>query len=105
MAAFNKNKLSGPFQSIAGPRSWAYTDTGLRLEDVSAVAGFFTTGYECGMRRGDQVIIYEGDTGAFVAGTAQVGTRRVLGGVVFSAVDTGQTQVTVGDLVVIGDTS
>ena len=25
---FNKDKLTGPFQSIAGPRSWKYADTG-----------------------------------------------------------------------------
>ena len=105
MAAFNKNKLTGPFQTITGPRTWYYTDTGLLIADVDEVAGFFTTGYECGMRRGDFIIVSEGDTGTYDATTTQVGGRRKYGGTVRAAVDTGATQVTLGLMVLIGDTS
>lgn len=105
MSAFNKDKLSGPFQTIAGPRAWRYTDTGLLIADVSEVAGYFTTGYQCGMRRGDLVFITEGDTGTYDPTTTQVGGRRQYIATVLSAYDTGATQVTLGLPVLVGDTS
>ena len=50
MATFNKDKLALTTQGIANQRTWYYTDTGLLIADVNEVAGFFTTGYDCGMR-------------------------------------------------------
>lgn len=111
MATFNKNKLALIGQAIAGTRIWHYTDTGLLVADVNEVAGFFTNGYECGMRHGDRVMITEGDTGTYsTTGKANVsggntGGRRQYTGTVFSAVDTGATQITLGLTVLTGDTS
>ena len=101
MATFNKDKLTGPVQSIAGPRTWYYTDTGLLIADVSETA-FFTTGYNCGMRKYDFVVITEGDTG--LATTRSSGGRQY-GATVVTAQDTGATQVTLGLPILIGDTS
>lgn len=107
MAAFNKDKLHLVFQSIAGPRAWSYTDTGLLVADVNEVAGFFTTGHNCGMRKGDLIFVTEGDTGTY--STANDGSnptgRRQFSGTVITAQDTGATQVTVGLTVLTGDTS
>lgn len=103
MAAFNKHKLALISQSIAGPRVWNYTDTGLLIADVNEVEGFFTTGYDNGMRKGDRIFVTEGDTGAYSATDAT--GRRQYAGTVTKAQDTGQTQVTVGLTVLIGDTS
>ncbi len=110
MATFNKNKLVLMSQAIAGPRQWAYTDTGLVVADVSEASGFFTTGYDCGMRKGDLVFITEGDTGTFKdTGTGvNAGGRRQFAATVTSAQDTGSTQVTLGLITAtspIGDTS
>ena len=106
MSSFNKNKLILMGQGIGGVvREWFYTDTGLLIADVNEVAGFFTNGYECGMRHGDRVNIREGDTGAVSTSTAQTGGRRQYIGTVHSAVDTGSTQVTLGLSVLVGDTS
>ena len=109
MATFNKNKLALIAQSIAGPSTWAYTDTGLLIADVSEVAGFFTTGYDCGMRKGDRVFITEGDTGIYDAlpmnKGGNTGGRRQYAATILSIVDTGATQVTLGLPVLIGDTS
>lgn len=111
MAAFNKDKLALLVQSISGPRTWAYTDTGLLIADVNEVAGFFTLGRDCGMRHGDRIFITEGDTGTFSntangnAGGENVGGRRQYIGTVFSHTDTGSTQVTLGLSVLVGDTS
>jgi hypothetical protein len=102
MATFNKDKLTGPVQSIAGQRSWYYTDTGLRDGDVAEVEGFFTTGYACGMRLKDFVFITEGDTGS---GAALNNFGRVYCHPVVKAQDTGTTQVTVGLGTLVGDTS
>lgn len=102
MATFNKAKLTGPSQGITGTRTWYYTDTGVRVADVAEVAGFFTTGYDCGMRVGDFVILTEGDTGS---GAALNNRGRIHGMAILSAQDTGSTQVTCGAAVVIGDTS
>ena len=102
MASFNKDKLTGPVQSIAGPRTWYYTDTGLLIADVQEIAGFFTTGYDCGMRKYDFVVVTEGDTGAVA--TRSSGGRQY-GLTVATAQDTGATQVTLGLAVLIGDTS
>jgi hypothetical protein len=111
MTVFNKNRLQLIFQSVAGPRTWEYSDTGLLIADVQEVSGFFTTGRDCGMRHGDRVFITEGDTGLFVntangvAGGENLGGRRQYCGTVFSHTDTGGTQVTLGQVVLIGDTS
>src|SRR3990167_11391744 len=103
MATFNKDKLYLVGQGIAGPRTWSYTDTGLLIADVNEVA-FFTTGYDCGMRKGDRVLITEGDTGLW-SDTGDDGGRRQYAGTVRKAQDTGATQVTLGLCVLIGDTS
>ena len=110
MATFNKDKLVLVHQGIGGgSTSWAYTDTGLLIADINEVAGFFTNGYDCGMRHGDYITITEGDTGTHVAvpvkGAKQTGGRRQYGGTVWSAEDTGASQVTVGLTVLTGDTS
>ena len=107
MATFNKDKLKLFGQGVAGPRMWSYTDTGLLVADVNEVEGFFTLGYDCGMRKGDQVFITEGDTGIWKdTGTGvNASGRRMYGGTVTKAQDTGATQVTVGLTVLIGDTS
>lgn len=105
MATFNKNKLGLVSQAIAGPRVWYYTDTGLLIADVNEVAGFFTTGYDCGMRHGDRVMITEGDTGTWDTSGRQTGGRRQYTATVLAAVDTGQTQITLGTAVLVGDTS
>jgi hypothetical protein len=102
MATFNKDKLTGPFQTIASPRSWHYTDTGVLIADVQEVEGFFTTGYDCGMRKYDMLFLTEGDTG--LASTRSSGGRQY-GLTIVKAQDTGATQVTAGLGVLIGDTS
>ena len=102
MATFNKDKLVLLSQGIGGVgKTWHYTDTGLLVADVNETA-FFTTGYDCGMRRGDRVFITEGDTG--LAGTGVTGGRQYAG-TVYSSQDTGATQTTLGLSVLIGDTS
>ena len=106
MATFNKNKLVLLSQGIGGPnKQWAYTDTGLLIADVNEVAGFFTTGYDCGMRHGDRVNITEGDTGTYDTTGRQTGGRRQYIATVLAAVDTGATQITLGAAVLVGDTS
>ena len=105
MATFNKNKLNLNSQSIAGMKVWGYTDTGLLIADVSEVAGFFTTGYDCGMRHGDRVEITEGDTGTVDTTGRQTGGRRQYVATVLAAVDTGATQITPGLPILVGDTS
>ena len=105
MATFNKNKLTLNSQSIAGMKVWGYTDTGLLIADVNEIAGFFTTGYECGMRHGDRVEITEGDTGTWDTTGRQTGDRRQYVATVLAAVDTGATQITLGTAVLVGDTS
>jgi len=105
MATFNKDKLVCLTQGIAGPRTWGYTDTGLLIADVSEVAGFFTTGYDCGMRHGDRVTITEGDTGTHDTAGRQTGGRRQYVATVQATTDTGATQVTLGLPVLVGDTS
>jgi len=110
MATFNKDKLFLMGQGIAGPRTWSYTDTGLLVADVTEVEGFFTTGYDCGMRKGDRVFITEGDTGIWKdTGTGvNASGRRQFGATVSKAQDTGATQVSVGLITTttpIGDTS
>ena len=105
MATFNKNNLALVGQGITGHRQWNYTDTGLLIADVNEVAGFFTTGYDCGMRHGDRVNITEGDTGTYDTSGRQTGGRRQYIGTVLAAVDTGATQITLGTAVLVGDTS
>ncbi len=104
MATFNKDKLVLLSQGVGGTaKTWSYTDTGLLVADVNEAA-FFTTGYHCGMRKGDRIFITEGDTGLY-SDTGDDGGRRQYCGTVFTAQDTGATQVTVGLTVLIGDTS
>jgi hypothetical protein len=105
MATFSKNKLSLVTQAIAGPKLWYYTDTGLLIADVNEVEGFFDSGYACGMRHGDRIMITEGDTGAYDTGNANTGGRRQYTGTVLKVQDTGTTRVTVGLTVLVGDTS
>ena len=109
MATFNKQKLSLIGQAIAGPRVWHYTDTGLLIADVSEAAGFFTIGYDCGMRKGDRIMITEGDTGTYdnlpMNKGGNTGGRRQYTATILSVVDTGATQVTLGLPVLVGDTS
>jgi hypothetical protein len=105
MATFNKNKLNLASQAVVGAKTWHYTDTGLLIADVSEVAGFFTTGYDCGMRRGDRVEITEGDTGTYDTTGRQTGGRRQYVATILASVDTGATQVTLGLPVLVGDTS
>jgi hypothetical protein len=95
MATFNKDKLVLLSQGVGG-----YTDTGLLVADVNEAA-FFTTGYDCGMRKGDRVFITEGDTG--LAGGVTGGRQYC--GTVYASQDTGATQTTLGLTVLIGDTS
>lgn len=47
-------------QSIAGPRHWRYdsTDAAATVDD----SGYFTNGYNLGMRDGDSIDVYETDT-------------------------------------------
>lgn len=101
---FNKDKLTGPYQSIAGPRSWRYADTGSLIADIQEVAGFFTNGHQLGMRKGDIVFITEGDTGLYSDTGDETGRRQYMATVVKQQ-DTGATQVTVGLAVLVGDTS
>ena len=103
MATFNKDKLALISQSIAGPRTWQYADTGALAADISEAA-FFTTGYDCGMRRGDRLHFIEGDTGLY-QDTGGFGGFRQYTGTVMISQDTGATQTTVGLLVLSGDTS
>lgn len=105
MATFNKDKLALANQSIAGPRQWIYHDTGVLLADVQEVDGFFTTGYDCGMRHGDFVTLILGDTGTYDTSGRQTGGRKPYGFPVLKATDTGATQVTLGAGTLIGDTS
>ena len=68
------------------------------------MAGFFTLGYDQGMRHGDRVNITEGDTGTFDTTGRQTGGRRQYIGTVLEATDTGSTQVTLGTTELVGDT-
>lgn len=108
MATFNKNKLVLVSQGIGGnqgSRHWFYTDTGLLVADINEVDGFFSTGYDCGMRHGDHITIQEGDTGTYDTTGRQTGGRRQYGGTVLKATDTGATQVTIGLTIQVSDTS
>ncbi len=105
MATFNKDKLVLLNQGIGGTsKTWAYTDTGLLVADVSNAAGFFTLGYDHGMRHGDRIQITEGDTGTFDTSGRQTGGRRQYTATVIAAVDTGSTQITLGTPELVGDT-
>ena len=77
------------------------------VADVNEVAGFCSTGYQCGMRKGDMFYLTEGDTGTYDATTdgSNPTGRRQFGGTVLTSQDTGNTQTTVGLTVLIGDTS
>lgn len=65
-------------QSIAGVRTWDYKSTHTQAI-VAGTTGFFTDGYQIGMRNGDTVIV-EGST-TYVASfhTVQVATSTGVG--------------------------
>lgn len=107
MSTFNKDKLVLLTQGIGGTsKLWAYTDSGLLVADISNNVGYFTTGYDMGMRHGDRVMITEGDTGTFdgLGSGRQTGGRRQYTATVLSATDTGATQITLGTPELTGDT-
>ena len=79
-------------QPIAGPRRFTYQDTGSGIAGVTG-SGFFTDGYDKGMRIGDQVDFLD------KTATKNYGLR------VSASSDTGDTQTTVDGQVTIGDTS
>lgn len=58
--AFDKDNLSGPFQSIAGPKTYFYKSAEL----VGAVdaTDFFTDGEDLGMEVGDRVVVIDTTT-------------------------------------------
>lgn len=60
MAYSTSNPPNLEVQSIAGPRTWRYVSTDPST-DVDA-SGYFTNGYELGMRDGDQVIVVDSDS-------------------------------------------
>ena len=121
MGTFNKDRLQLMAGSLAyrgaGRRWWYYTDTGIVGGDFSEGSTFFTTGYDAGMRRGDWIMIQEGDTGN-VDTVAQgqlegglsnkggnSGGHRTYVTTVYSAVDTGATQIVLNTITLLGDTS
>ena len=89
---YKPDNLTLDSQAIAGPRRYTYQDTGSGVAGVTG-AGFFTDGYDKGMRVGDQVEFLD------KTATINYGLR------VSVAQDTGNTQVTVDGPVIIGDTS
>jgi hypothetical protein len=106
MATFNKDKLTLVHQGIAGARKqWHYGDTGTLIADVQEVDGFFSNGYDCGMRHGDWLILTEGDTGTYDTTGRQTGGRKSYGLPVLEAVDTGATQIRLGAGTLLGDSS
>lgn len=54
-------------QVIAGPRVWYYTNTDADT-DVDA-SGYFSNGYDIGMRDGDLLRYYKSDTKVYYTGT------------------------------------
>lgn len=55
--AFSNANLSGPFQSIAGPRTFIYKSAEV-VGDVDAV-DFFASGANYGMAVGDRVVVID----------------------------------------------
>lgn len=53
--AYKKNNLHMDQQSIAGPRTWTYADTGSALASV-VTAAFFSDGKDMGMKVGNIVM-------------------------------------------------
>ena len=109
MGIFNKDKLR-PFLTLpGGTKIFHYTDTGIVGGDFTEGSTFFTTGYDCGMRRGDVIFISEGDTGTYsdlpYNKGGNRGGRRLYHTTVYEAVDTGATQITLNAVTLIGDTS
>ena len=82
--SYKTANLNLAFQSIAGVRHWTYQDTGSGISAVVG-AGFFTDGYNKGMRVGDSVT-YHGGTGA---------NRAAWQCHVTISQDTGDTQTTI----------
>lgn len=60
MAAFDPNGLSGPFQSIAGPKEFRYKSV-TAVGDVDA-EDYFTNGAKYGMAVGDRVVVIDTTT-------------------------------------------
>lgn len=58
--AFSASNLSGPFQSIAGPRTFIYKSTQV-VGDVDA-PDFFESGKDYGMQVGDRVVVIDTTT-------------------------------------------
>jgi hypothetical protein len=58
--AFESANLSGPFQSIAGPRTYIYKSAQV-VGDVDAV-DFFENGVDYGMQVGDRVVVIDTTT-------------------------------------------
>ncbi len=106
MSTFDKDNLVLLSQGIGGTaKQWAYTDTGLLIADTNQIAGYFTTGYDMGMRQGDRVLITEGDTGTWRGKDPRLaGGRRQYTATVLQAADTGSTQITLGKAEMVGDT-
>ncbi len=106
MPSFKKDNLVLLNQGIGGSaRQWAYHDTGALIADLNEISGYFTVGYDMGMRHGDMVTITEGDTGTFDTSGRATGGRKHHTATVLIALDTGTTQVTLGTAVKVSDTS
>ena len=112
MGVFNKDKLRIVFagaKSLGLPNVWQYSDTGIVGADFSEGSTFFTTGYDCGMRRGDMVLIHEGDTGTYndspLNKGGNMGGRRTYISTVYDVTDTGATQTRLNTVTLLGDTS
>ena len=90
MAYSTSNPPALRSQAIAGPREWVYSSTD--GSTVVAADGYFTNGYDLGMRAGDLVYVRQS-----VAGT-------VTSHLVISA-STASTGVVIGDPTTVGSTS
>ena len=91
MATYQTANVYLQSQAIAGRRWFEYSDTG-PVADVVA-SGFFTDGYNRGMRTGDLLRYY--DTSRTIWYALRVS----------AATDTGATQVTADGQVILADTS
>lgn len=60
MAAFDASGLSGPFQSIAGPKTYIYKSV-TAVGDVDA-EDYFAAGKNYGMEVGDRVVVIDTTT-------------------------------------------
>jgi len=76
--AYKTAKLDLSAQSIAGRRTWLYSDTGATVANAVAAGGFFTNAREKGAKTGDSLIF-----------TDETNAIRVTG--LLTVQDTGQT--------------